>query len=192
MTTREAIVNAQLNCAIPWARQPIMILTPVAVIEDLEIASKWFYLFDPTHYQNTDTNDYVYLRLFPQQYSSETDKLGEGGLKVIFSRGDVATASTVRRGFKATIMQRERVILDVVQQLILISETSKYNRFTPIKVIDFCNLELGERLIYNGKLATVRYGEITIDSTIPALSYDQNYLSDNWSLTFKEAKLRIK
>lgn len=190
MTTLELIASAQINCAMRMARQPLFVLTPIAVIESLQIASKWFYLFDPTHYQNTDTNDYIYLRLFTN-YSPETDRLGDSpGLKIIFD-GTGYSASTVRRGFKATIVQKERVALDVLQQLILISESSKYNRFAPIKIIDFCNLELSDRLRFDGKLATVRHGEITIDS-IPALSYDQDYLSDNWSFTFKEVNLRLK
>ncbi len=191
MTTRKLIVNAQPNCLGHWARQPIMVSTPIAVIEELLIDSKWFYLFDPTRYQGTETDSYVYLRIF-SQYSRETDNQGEGGLKPTFSRSSNHTLTTVRRGFKATIIQKERVIFEIIQQLILISESTKYNQFSPIKVLDFCNPELSDRFNYGGKLATVRYGEMTIDSTIPALSYDQNYLNDNWSISFKEVKLRLK
>jgi hypothetical protein len=189
MTTLGAITSAQINCTGFMARQPLFVLTPIAVIESLQIASKWFYLFDPTHYQNTDTDHNVYLRLFAN-YSPETDKLGDGGLKSIFN-GTGYSANTVRRGFKAIVIQKERVILEVLQRLVLIAESTKYNRFCPIKVIDFCSLELGDRFSYNGKLATARYGEITIDS-VPSLSYDQDYLSDNCSFTFNEVNLRLK
>jgi hypothetical protein len=190
MTIIDSIASAQINCTGILKRQPLFVLTPVAVIENLQINSKWFYLFDPTHYQNTDTNTCVYLRLFTN-YSPETDRLGDApGLKVSFN-GAGYSPSTVRRGFKATIIQKERIILEVLQQLILIAESSKYNRFAPIKVIDFCSLEPSERISYEGKLATVRYGEITIDD-VPQLSYDQDYLSDNWSITFKEVNLRLK
>lgn len=191
MTTLESIVSSQINCIGKSCRQPLFILTPVAVIENLEIDSKWFYLFEPTHFQNTDTDSNVYLRLFPD-YSPETDRLGDTlGLRITFNSGAAYSASNVRRGFKATILQKERVILEVLQQLILISESSKYNQFSPIKVIDFCNLELSDRIVHNNRLATVRYGEISIDS-ISGLSYDQDYLSSDWSFSFKEVNLRLK
>ncbi|ACC81140.1 hypothetical protein [Nostoc punctiforme] len=190
MTILEAIANAQINCQRKLARLPLLVLTPVAVIEDLQIASKWFYLFDPTHYQETDTNNYVYLKLFTD-YSPETNRLGDSpGLKTTFSRTGYG-ASTIKRGFKATVIQKERVILEVLQKLILISESSKYNQFSPIKVVDFCSVELGDRFIYNNRLATVRYGEMIIDET-PPLGYDQNYINSNWSLTFTEVNLRLK
>ncbi|MFN6560008.1 MAG: hypothetical protein RMY28_009390 [Nostoc sp. ChiSLP01] len=190
MTTRESIINAQINCMGQIGRQPLLVLTPIAVIENLEIDSKWFYLFDPTHYQDTDTDNYVYLRLFPD-YSPETNRLGDSpGLKPTFN-GTGYSASTVRRGFKVTIIQKERVILEVLQQLILIAESSKYNRFSPIKVIDFCNLELGDRLSHNNQLATVRHGEIIIDE-LPPLSYNQDYVNSNWTITFAEVNLRLK
>jgi len=189
MTTLESITNAQINCAGKLARQPLLVLTPVAVIEELQINSKWFYLFDPTHYQNTDTDDCVYLKLFTD-YSPETNKLGEAGFKTIFNRTGYG-ASTIRRGFKATVIQKERVILEVLQKIILISESSKYNQFTPIKVIDFCSVELGDRFVYNNKLATARYGEVAIDE-IPPLSYNQDYVNSNWSISFTEVNLRLK
>jgi hypothetical protein len=188
MTTRDLIINAQIDCSTPWAKQPIMILTPIAVIESLGIAPDWFYLFDPTPY-HTDGDAYVYLRLFPD-YAPETNKLGGEGLKPLYS-GMGYSASTVQRGFKATIIQKERVIYDIIYQLILISESSKFNQFSPIKIIDFCRVEVGDRIAYQNKLATVRYGQLMIES-LPSLSYNQNYYKDNWNIGFTESKLRLK
>jgi hypothetical protein len=187
MSTRDLIVNAQ-KCSGEWARQPIMILTPIAVIEDLAIPSVWFYLFDPTLY-HTDGEDYVYLRLFPD-YALESNNLGGEGLKPTFN-GMGYAASTVQRGFKATILQKERVIFDVIYRLILISESSKYNQFFPVKVIDFCGVEPNEYITYQNKRATVRFGQMTVDG-LPGLSYNQDYFRDNWNIGFTESKLRLK
>lgn len=188
MTTRDLIINSQLNCSTAWARQPIMILTPITVIETLGIASDWFYLFDPTQY-HTDSTDYVYLKLFPD-YAPENNNLGGEGLKPNFN-GMGYSASTVQRGFKATILQRESIIYDVIYQLILISESSKYNVYSPIKIIDFCNVEPNDFIVYQGKRATVRYGQLIVES-LPVLSYNQDYFKDNWNIGFTESKLRLK
>lgn len=188
MTTRDLIIAAQLDCSTPWAKQPIMILTPIAVIDSLQIPSQWFYVFDPTQYHN-DSTDYVYLRLFPD-YSQETTNLGENRLKTTYS-GMGYAASVVQRGFKATIIQKERIIYDIIYQLALISESSKYNQFTPIKVLDFCGVEVGDRISYQGKLATVRYGQLTIES-VPGLSFNQDYFRENWNIGFIESKLRLR
>ena len=183
MTLLEEIKNYELThqCESPLANKPLLIRTPIAVIQQLNPTHKYLDLFDSNHYDISDTNDYAYLRLFPN-YDIENDRLGEKGFRNTFSQSAVFAVATTRRGFKATISDQRKLILDIVRQLVDISESAAYNRYAPIKVIDFCSPEVGASY-------SIRYGAIAIDS-YPSIT-GNGFLSKPWDFTFKEAQLRI-
>ncbi|MEW5859805.1 MAG: hypothetical protein AB1861_20870 [Cyanobacteriota bacterium] len=185
MPLRDDILTyqSQHQCIGPYIRKRLLIRTPVAVVESVSPTGIYLDLFDTTLYTGDDTTDYIYLRILPD-YDQENDNLGEGGLRNTFSSPGVYAVSTVRRGFRATVSDRRRVILDIIRRLIDISKSSSYIKFAPIKVIDFCLPEFGAS-IFNGELATVRWGEIITDN-LPGLT-GKGYLKADWNFTFKEA-----
>jgi hypothetical protein len=190
MSLRDDVTNywQQRQCN-GQLKKRLLIQVPVAVAQsftptDLDI-------FDATLYTNTDSASYIYLRLFPE-YDTENDQLGEGGFKNTFSRAAVFAPSTTRRGFKATINDNRKIIFDLVRRLVEISESSAYNTYSPIRVIDFCSPELSfdnNTFIFNGETATVRWGLLNIDN-FPSL-LDNKHLNKSWTISFKETRLRL-
>ncbi|MCC5618414.1 hypothetical protein LC605_25680 [Nostoc sp. CHAB 5836] len=182
MSLLEEIQSYELThqCQSPFAKTRLLVRVPIAVIEQLNPTHKYLDLFNSTHYDPSDTDDYVYLQLFPN-YDTENDRLGEKGFRNTFSQS-VFAVTTTRRGFKATILDQRRLILDILRRLIDISETSAYNKYVPIKVIDFCSPEVGATY-------SIRYGAIAIDN-YPSITGD-GFLSQSWEFSFKEAQLRI-
>jgi hypothetical protein len=175
--------RSQHQCIGAPVRKRLLIKTPVAVIEQVNPTGVYLDLLDPTLYTSDDTTDYIYLTIFPD-YDEDNDNLGEGGLRNTFSDPGVYTVTTVRRGFRATVSDRRRVILDITRRLIDISKSSTYTRFAPIKVIDFCLPEF-DASIFNGELATVRWGEIKTDN-LPGLT-GKGYVKADWNFVFREA-----
>ena len=122
----------------------------------------------------------------------ENDRLGEKGFRNTFNSGAVFAPANTRRGFKATVTDRRKLILDIIKRLVDISESSGYNRYSPIKLIDFCHPELNAN-IYNDEPATIRWGAIALDTNLPSLIRvrGEDYLSRDWGFTFKESVLRL-
>lgn len=174
---------ADNQCESPLARKRLLIKVHVSTVEALNPTGIYLDLFAVT-----DAVDYIYLRLFPD-YDQENDRIGEGGLRNTFSSPAVKAPKTVRRGFKATITDKRKIILDIIRRLADISESSSFTVFSPIEVIDFCLPEPGAPILF-GEPASVRYGEIILDNNLPGLN-GRGYLRDNWSFSFKEIVLRI-
>lgn len=189
MPIRDDII-AYLNlhqCNAPMSRKRLLIRIHTATLQALNPTGMYLDLFDPTLYTVDDTTDYIYLRIFPD-YDQENDNTGDGGLRNTFSSPAVYATSTVRRGFRATITDRRKIILDVIRQLAEISKSSSYVTFAPIKIIDFCLPELGA-IAFNDELASVRWGEIKLDN-LPGLT-GRGYLKSDWNFSFKEASLGL-
>ncbi|ALF52258.1 hypothetical protein ACX27_04340 [Nostoc piscinale CENA21] len=175
------------ECTAPFVRKRLLLRVRTATVEALNPTGLYLDLFDPTLYTVDDTTDYIYLRLFPD-YDQENDNIGDGGLRNTFSSPAVYAPSTVRRGFRATITDRRKIILDIIRQLAEISKSSSYTTFAPIKVIDFCLPEVGT-VSFGGELGSVRWGEIRIDN-LPGLT-GRGYLRADWNFTFKQASLGL-
>lgn len=167
------------NCNDANGKNKLLIRLPVSVGESLNSSYQWLDLFSLQQFDTDDTNDYLYIKIYPG-YTQENDIFGEGKLKNTFSSPAVYHHSTTRRGFKAVVTDRRRLILDIVRSLVEISRTSSYNSYSPIKVIDYCLPEAGEE-------HTIRYGAVEL-SRLPGLR--QSYLVEDWEFTFKEARLR--
>jgi hypothetical protein len=191
MTIRDDVINFQLNNRCNGKlNKRLLVRVPVAITETFNVSAN-LDIFDAGLYTSDDSSNYIYLRIFPV-YDTENDQLGEVQFKNTFSRSAVFAPSNTRRGFKATVKDNRKVIFDIVRRLIDISESSGFNTYSPIKIIDFCCPELkfdSDTFTYNDELATVRYGLINIDS-YPSTIKD-NYLNKEWSFSFKEAKLRL-
>lgn len=181
------------QCQSQGVAKRLLIRVPVVVVEQLNPSHKHLDLFDTTHYDTSDTNDYVYLRLFPD-YDVENDRLGEKGFRNTFSSAAVFAPANTRRGFKATVKDNRKLILDITRRLVDISETAAYNRYSPIKVVDFCYPELSDDTntsTFGGELATIRYGAIALDTTLPAVvRVGSEECLKRWGFTFKEHLLR--
>lgn len=181
------------QCQSQAVAKRLLIRIPITVLEQLNPQHKHLDLFDTTHYDTSDTNDYVYLRLFPN-YDVENDRLGEKGFRNTFSSAAVFAPANTRRGFKATVKDSRKLVLDLIRRLVDISETTAYNRYSPIKVVDFCHPELppDANTSTYGELATIRYGAITFDATLPSVVRvgSKEYLKREWGFTFKEHLLR--
>jgi hypothetical protein len=187
MTIRDDVIawNAANNCTGQITRRKLLVRSHIDTIEQINPLHKHLDLFETTVFDATDTNDYIYLRLFPTA-DSDDEVYGEGTvLKNTFSRSAVFAPSTTRRGIRCTISDRRRLILDVMRSLVDISETSTFGLYKPIKVIDFCTPEPTED-------RTIRYGAIQIDKK-PGLIRrgDEYYCNSDWEFLFRDAKLRI-
>ena len=196
MTLRDDIVAYSMkHICNGLSKKRLLIRVPVIVVEQINPTHKWLDLFDSAFYDSNDTSDYVYLRLFPE-YDVENDHLGEKGLKNTFSSAAVFVPANTRRGFKAIVKDRRSFILDLIRRLVDISESTAYNRYSPIKVVDFCHPELASdpnTLVNAGELATVRWGAIALDANLPSLVRigNDDCLKKDWGFTFKEAFLRL-
>lgn len=177
---RQQVINFENlhQCKSNGSKQ-LFVRFPEVMGEQLNPEGQWLDLFSSQQFDTTDTEDYLYLRLFPD-YTQENDVFGEGGLKNTFNSAAVYAHSTTRRGFKAIIRDKRLLILDIIRNLVNNSRSSSYTRYTPIKVIDFCLPEPEEEY-------TIRYGSIDFER-LPGLR--KNYLKEDWEFTFKEAKLR--
>ncbi|MBD2364582.1 hypothetical protein H6G36_25975 [Anabaena minutissima FACHB-250] len=178
---------ASNECDAPFVRKRLLIRIHTSTVEALAPTGLYLDLFDPTLYTTDDTTDYIYLRTFPD-YDQENDNTGDGGLRNTFSSPAVYAPSTVRRGFRATVTDRRKIILDMVRRLAEISKSSSYSTFTPVKVIDFCLPDFGASS-FSGEMGSVRWGEIRLGN-LPGLT-GRGYLKSDWEFTFKEAKLGL-
>lgn len=175
------------NCNSPFTRKRLLIRVHTTTVEALNPTGVYLDLFDPTLYTVDDTTDYIYLRIFPD-YDQENNILGEGGLKNTFSLPSAYAVTTVRRGFKATVTDRRKIISDIITRLVEISKTSAFTRFAPIKVIDFCLSEPGATIV-GVEPGTVRWGELKIDN-LPG-TVGKSYLKNDWSFNFSDVFLRF-
>lgn len=189
MSIRDDVIAylSEYECTASPVKKRLLIRVHVDTVEAIAPTGLYLDLLDPTLYTADDTEDYIYLRIFPD-YDQENDNIGEGGLRNTFSSPAVYAPSTVRRGFRATVTDRRRIILDIVRRLVEISKSSSYNTFTPVKVIDFCLPDFGASS-FSGELGSVRWGEIQL-SNLPGLT-GRGYLRGDWEFTFKEAKLGL-
>ncbi len=193
MTLLQEIQSAQTLCIPPFISKRILLRVPLTVVATLNPQSRSLWLFDPNHYDSSDTNDYVYLRLFPQ-YTPEDDYLGDRAFKPSFN-GTVANYSTTRRGFRATVVQSQAFLYYIVERVAAIAATSTYGVYTPIKIIDFCRTAADydpSTIAIGGEYATIRYGRIDIIK-IPSLirGVDGNdYCKDDWEFKFTSVTLR--
>ena len=85
-------------------------------------------------------------------------------------------------------------IFYIIERLALIANTSSYATYTPIKVVDFCSPESSDdpnTAVYNGELATIRYGRIDIEKR-PAIvrGFNMDYCTSEWEFKFSEVNLR--
>jgi hypothetical protein len=177
--------NASNPCIGQVTKRKLLVRSHVDTIEQINPLSKHPDIFETTAFDSTDTSDYIYLRLFPTA-DSDDEVYGDGtGLKNTFSRSAVFAPSTTRRGIRCTISDRRRLILDIMRSLVDISETSVFNLYKPIKVIDFCTPEPTED-------RTIRYGEIQIDKKPGLIKRgDEYYCTGDWEFLFRDTKLRI-
>ncbi len=185
MGIRDDVITyiANNECNAPFIRKRLLIRVRTATVETLNPTGLYLDLFDPTLYTADDTTDYIYLRLFPD-YDQENTKTGDGGLRNTFSDSAAYTVSLVRRGFRATVTDRRKIILDIIKRLIDISVSSSYQRFAPIKVIDYCLPETNAGII-GDELATARWGSIKFDN-LPGLT-GRGFLGGDWTFVFDEA-----
>ena len=179
MTLRQDVISyeSQQQCE-QINKNKLLIRFPVLLGEEENLNSEWLDLFSSQQFDADDTDDYLYLRLFPE-YTQENDVFGEGKLKNTFNSAAVYSHSTVRRGFKAVVTDRRLLIFSLIKRIIENSRTSSFTVFTPVKVIDFCLPETGEY--------TIRFGSINYDR-IPGIR--GSHLRGDWEFTFKESILR--
>lgn len=193
MTLLQDIQSAQYLCLPPFTNKRVLVRVPLTVVATFNPQKRSLWLFDPTHYETSDTDDYVYLRLFPQ-YVPEEDILGDRAFKPTFN-GTVANHATVRRGFQATIIQSQAFIYSIVERIAKIAATSSYSKYTPIKIIDFCYpeaLDDSNTILLGNEYATIRYGRIIITKIPPFIRGidGSEYCREAWEFKFTEAKLR--
>jgi hypothetical protein len=172
-------------CVGQLARQKLLVRSHVDTIEQINPLHKHLDLFDITAFDASDTSSYIYLRLFPSADSDDQVYGDNPGLRNTFTRSSVFAPSTTRRGIRCTINDRRRLILDIMRSLVDISETSSFNTYSPIKVIDFCTPEIIEE-------RTIRYGSVQIDKK-PGLVKrgSEYYCTSDWEFVFRETQLRV-
>jgi len=178
---RNDVLNyeASNNCVDGNSKHKLLVRLPVAVGENLNPSSRWLDLFTTQQFDADDTDDYLYLKLFPE-YTQQNDVFGEERLKNTFNSAAVFSPATRRRGFIARITDKRLLILEIIRTLAINSRTSSFTLFSPIKVVDYCLPEIGESY-------TIRYGAIN-NTSLPGLR--KGHLSGEWEFEFKEAELR--
>lgn len=189
MTLLTDIQAAQSQVLLPFVNKPLLVRTPLEVIEAFNPNHYDLWLFDPTNYG--DSADYVYLRLFPK-YESPIDPADRGYFPTF--NGTATRHATTRRTFTATINQQQGWIFKVIERLAAIADTSSYTVHTPIKIIDFCSPEAEDdtgTTEYGGELGTIRYGRIDIEKRPEIIrGVLMNYCRGEWNFKFTEAILR--
>jgi hypothetical protein len=187
MSIRDDVIawNQQNQCFGQVTRRRLLVRSHIDTITQLNPQHKHLDLFDTTAFDASDTTSYIYLRIFSNA-DSDNEVYGEGGLRNTFSQSAVFAPTTVRRGIRCTVTDRRRLILDVLRQLINISETAAFNKYAPIKIIDEITPEVGEE-------RTIRYGAIQIDKQPGLIKRGEGefYCTSDWDFLFREAKLRI-
>lgn len=184
MALLDDIVNAQSKLILPFAVAPILVRCPISVVEQINPDPNCLWIFDPT--SRGDGAGYIYLRLFLNKYTPEVEKLAEEGYKPTYARDAVATPTTARKGFIATVTQSREFIYRLIEKLILIHKTSTFNKEAPIKLIDYLAPESGEEFTARfGKLMINKYPEgfINVDTG--------KFCKSEWEIKFQEAKLRL-
>ncbi|KYC42062.1 hypothetical protein WA1_18850 [Scytonema hofmannii PCC 7110] len=192
MTLRDDVIAYHQThaCDARFSHKRLLLRVPLATAEQLNLEHKHLDLFDATLYDADDTEDYIYLTLYPD-YDVENDVLGEKGFRNTFNSPAVYAPANTRRGFKVTVKDHRKLILNIIKQLADISETTSYRRYSPVKVVDFCHPETTSASAYDGELATIRWGELVLDTNLPSLiKAKEDYLKKDWGFTFKETILR--
>lgn len=194
MTFFDDIVSAQSCIIQPFASKVILVRSPLTIAQQVNPPADKLWLFDPTHYDATDTNDYVYLRIFPN-YTPEDDIVGDRTLRNTFN-GSAIAPSRVRRGFNADIIQSNAFIYDLIERLVHISLTSSFSQYSPIKIIDFARPNLfGANTVVNsvGERGSILYGSITLNQLphLVRVANGRDYIRGGWSMRFQSLELSI-
>ena len=192
MTLRDDVQSILINC-FGQPRKRLLLRFPVDSAQTIidNTNNSYLDLFELSQFDNSDTDDYIYLKVFPQ-YDSETEQLGDNSFKNTFNSSAIIAPSQVRRGFKATVTDNRLVILDLIFYLSLISKSTSYTRYHPIKIIDFCSPEITDNFIFNQEKATIRYGSVFVDNIPEMIQIGRaEYAKRNWQFTFKESSLRL-
>lgn len=201
MSTLTAIQDAQSILINPltgsvynYTHKRLLVRIPISLVDVFNPNKEELWRFDPTLYNGTDTNSFVYLVFFPE-YTSEDEVLSGQGLKVGFSVSSLANLSTMRRGFSCSISQRNSFYFYILERVLKLSNLSTGYGYTPIKVIDFCLPEPndeGFNVVSHSEIGTVRFGKIEITKRPEGTIFWQggNYFKSDWDFRFIEAKLR--
>lgn len=192
MALYDDIITAQSQWFYPLRNKRLLIRTPISVVSAFNPPPQALRFFDPTAYDSTDNNNFVYMVLFPT-YESEDNFQVQREYKSSPTQSAIATPSTLRRGFRATVIQPHLVFFKIMQQLCVISETSGFNRHTPIKVIDCCLPETSPNVSVNGDVGTIRYGRIDITKRPGgSISWENvDYCLGGWEFKFSDSQLRF-
>ncbi len=190
MTLLTEIQAAQSQLLLPFTIKPLLVRSPLSIVQLLNPNFCNLWQFDPSNYG--DSSDCVYLRLF-LNYEVTNEVQGERGFSPTFN-GTTAKHTTTRRIITATVRQQTAFIFYIIERLALIANTSSYATYTPIKVVDFCSPESSDdpnTAVYNGELATIRYGRIDIEKR-PAIvrGFNMDYCTSEWEFKFSEVNLR--
>ena len=192
MTLINDINSAQSVIKLPFANKPLLIRTPISLVDAYNPNRLQLWIYDPTNYLTQDNNDWVYLRLFPQ-YEPADELIAEGKYSHTFNSSAVANLSAIRSGFNATVRQSSKVIFDLIFQLAYISATTSFSRHSPIKIIDFIRPEPNKTVIQsNSESGTVRNGRIDITQYPTFIKgFDgQEYCKNGWSFKFSQVDLK--
>lgn len=187
MTLLTDIQSAQSSLIRPFVTKPLLIRTPLAVVQEYLPNNLYLYVFDPDYTTYGDTSNFVYLRLFPQ-YEAADETQGERGYFPSYS-GTVIRNSTTKTKFKVLVQQQQYFIFQIINQLARIANSSIPH--TPIKVIDFCRPDSNPITYPDGK-ASVRYGRIDIEQPPSAIrSTHTEFTKNPWLFTFEDYRLRL-
>lgn len=192
MTLLSEIQQAQSQWLYPLFNKRILIRTPIALVQQYNPNHLNLQFFDPTNYVTGDNDNYVYMVMFPE-YESEDEFLADRKYKPASNSSAIAVPSTLRRGFRAVVRQSSAMYFNILQQLVVSSETSSFQRHTPIRVIDSCLPEnKGNTMLGGGDIGTVRYGRIDISKRPGGLltSGLEDHCISKWEFKFSEAELR--
>ncbi|NJN10043.1 MAG: hypothetical protein HC815_19440 [Richelia sp. RM1_1_1] len=192
MTLRENVDSTSFECK-GKVRKRLLLRFPIDSAQLIINSGNndFLDLFETTKFDDSDTDDYIYLKLFPE-YDSETEQLGNSNFKTTFNQSAITAASQVRRGFKATVIDKRAIILDLIFYLSLISKSTSFTRYHPVKIIDFCRPEILDNFVINSEKATIRYGGLSLEEMPPVIQIrEAEYVAENWQFSFQESKLRL-
>ena len=192
MTLRDDVSQASVQCrGTPQKR--LLLRFPMDTAQTIIDSSnnRFLDLFETSKFDDSDTDDYIYLKIFPN-YDTEIEQLGDNNFKNTFSRSSIIAPSQVRRGFRGTVTDRRAIILDLVFYLSLISKSSAFTKYHPVKIVDFCRPEVLDNFTFNSEKATIRYGRLSLQEMPATVQIgNEEYISNNWQFNFKESRLRL-
>lgn len=193
MALIDDINSAQSAIKLPFANKPILIRTPLTLVDTYNPNRLQLWLYDPTNYITEDNNDWVYLRLFPQ-YEPTDEPVKSGKYSHTFNSSAVANIGAIRRSFTATVKQSSKVIFDLIFQLSFISATTTFSKHSPIKIIDFVRPESkGSKILIGSEAGTVRNGRIDITRypTFVRGIDGTEYCRNEWAFKFSDVDLNF-